>query len=408
MNLLVQGCYNCYEFKISFHNTVQYIYLFGEDHDFKGNAIDIIDFFINNTNCPIHVLNEEDRSFKNPNRDYCLTDNSNVLLIHKKYGKCANLKLKTPKDNDIKNHLNYIKECILPLKGRVKFWNMDLRNSSFFSFFKINDKFLDKLIKYLDISFMDKRILTECSIDNFNYNVKMLKIKYASDIDRTKFDQIILKMVEFINIYKLIIKYLFDFQLYNTSIINYHLNLYDILTRENIPLHLLKLYFSRIYLLLNKIKKTKGHLKFTIHERYKNHLYLMNSLNYLVHDTLNQIFKIFEYYYSFNELKTNNLFVDIYTILRIIRLVRENKSQYILGFFGNDHAHLLSILLSIPSIFQYKTEDKNHYKMKGKVYPFDINDPNRTIKIRKINNCKKSERMLLYQDLIKKKKFLLK
>jgi hypothetical protein len=403
MNLLVKGCINCYEFKISYKDIIQYIYLFGESHHFQGNSLDIIDFFINNTNCPIQILNEADRSIENPNRNYCFSDKSNVVLIHQKYNKCSSLKFNTPKDKDIPDNFNYIKQCIIPLKGRVKFWNMDLRSSPFFSLLQTNQSFLNTLSSQLEINMLDKLLLTDSSIDRFKYNVSIIKTKYESKIDLMKFNNTIFKMEQFIEIYKLLINVLFNFKLYNKNLLIYHLKIYDLGTIERIPRHIIKLYFPYLFKLLNNIINNKGNLKFTENEKYKNHLYLMESLNYLVDDSLTQIFHFLDFY-SFTSLVFNCFYVDIYSILRIIRLIRENKSQYILGFYGDSHAHFISVLLSISTIFQYKTDDKNHYKIKGKVYPFDIKNPNKYIKIKKIHNCKKSERMLLYQNLIKKNK----
>jgi len=415
MKLLVKGCTNFYEFKISYKNTnneniIQYIYLFGENHTYKGNALDIIQFFLKKSECPIHILNETDRSIEKQNRDYSEKDNSNVLLIHKKYGKCSSLKIDTPKQNQLlKASTDYIKDCIISLKGKIKFWNMDIRNLSFFSYLKSNDKYFFSLVKKLDniIGMNNTNLLLDSSIKRFKYNQQMILDtlgKNLSNENKIEYEKIFNEIELYIIIYPLLIKDIFNINLYNKNIKTYYFNIWNFAKKYDIPFSKLLQYYPHIQKLYKKIsymfENNQDNIKLNKNEKYKNHLYLIDSLNYLKEKTIKSILNNMDYY-SFISLIKDNIYMDIYTILRIIRLIRENKNQYILGFFGDSHAYALSVFLSIPSIFQYKTDEQNNYKIEGKIYTFDLKKPERYIDIEILKPCKKTDRMLLY-ELLKK------
>lgn len=410
MKLLVKGCKNFYEFKISYKNSnneniIQYIYLFGENHKYKGNALDIIQFFLKNSECPINILNETDRSIEKQNRNYLVKNNSNVILIHEKYGKCSSLKKNTPKQNQLLFSKNYIKECIIPLKGKIKFWSMDIRNLSFFSYLQSNDEYFSSLMKKLDniIGVNNTNLLLESSIKRFKYNEQII-LDNLSDENKKKYNEIINEIELYIIIYPLLIKDIFNINLYKSNTKMYYFHIWNFAQKYKIPLEKMIQYYPYINKLYKKIsymfEKDQDNINLNKNEKYKNHLYLIDSLNYLKEETIKSILNNIDYY-SFVSLTKDNIYMDIYTILRIIRLIRENKNQYILGFFGDSHAYALSVFLSISSIFQYKTDEQNNYKIEGKIYTFDSQNPKRYVEIEILKPCNKTDRMLLY-ELLKK------
>ena len=123
----VKGCLGVdyYEYYVS-KNVKIPIYIFGEEHTLEGNSNSILNTIYSNTNCPIDVLIE---TFFTDKGNILHTSEGNVAQLITKYERCMN-KSSVIAQHQFKQSIrnsDFYKTCIVPFKGRVKFWAVDVR-----------------------------------------------------------------------------------------------------------------------------------------------------------------------------------------------------------------------------------------------------------------------------------------
>lgn len=127
----IEGCTEVAWYKIK--DRSQYIYIIGENHNYKGNVLSILKDFSSSLKCPIHVIVEKsyDSFWDLGIASYYKANSTSFyqppLNTCTKKGAIPNTEtLFLPENKE------YLENCVAPYKGRVKIWAIDVRRTSIF------------------------------------------------------------------------------------------------------------------------------------------------------------------------------------------------------------------------------------------------------------------------------------
>lgn len=127
----IKGCNEIFWFKVK--DRKQFIYLIGEHHNYKGNPLEILLNLSKHLSCPIDILVE--KTYESYWNEKSFRTYSNIVEFEYPPLDVCSQKGSVPKPENIldKKFIKYYENCVLPMKGRVKIWAIDLRKTSIFN-----------------------------------------------------------------------------------------------------------------------------------------------------------------------------------------------------------------------------------------------------------------------------------
>jgi hypothetical protein len=377
------GCRSIYKVEILCKQTGKKVLLLlcGEDHRMIGNADDMIKEIIQRTECPVDILFERAHYNK---REYILEeiahsrklsfeamDPNNTNKIEWCFRDCL-YKQNIPKQIDLQDgsqrSKTYYQKCLKPHLGKIKLWSLDIRRVPAY-----RQLFPDIDFFWNDLKIIEKFKATyRLSTDNiyliYGHLLTLLynpTTTYDKQFELQKVERAILKLLCF---QKYVIHF---FPFYDRRITPRYDDQFKIAFLNFFEKYRLEFTTDKYRPLieLNKmIKECKYNgLVESVYDAFlkdtKTPLYLCEQLDYLLEDSN---WSLVEHFYnSLNDiylLSSVAPLIELYTILRLIRSVRENKSKYIFLFMGNIHIrNIYGLLLKCTSLFQYKDESDNYY-----------------------------------------------
>lgn len=305
LRLKIKGYVNISEFKVK--NRNQMIYLIGEDHTQKGNSPQILKDIAQNIDCPIHVLVE--KSFDTFWNMELIEPVSNSSLFWIPPLEMCTTKGVVPKDKDLLKHKQFLNKCILPYKGRVKIWAVDIRRTSIFHL-------VFRLGLNMVYTLGEKHVLWKIK------NNPIWKKWYQS-------------VVQFQ-------KHLFNFhlskQMYNKKIIREIYKIYYLLPQNTTP----RLKKHEIRDLIDNILKTTD----------KSHLDLYEEIQMFSPELRSKLEYQFKRFLKkedpIGKLLLAGLF-DLNCFISLHRILKKTKNGLVLMFMGFFHAdHLTELLKNFP------------------------------------------------------------
>uniref|UniRef100_A0A6C0K5H9 Uncharacterized protein n=1 Tax=viral metagenome TaxID=1070528 RepID=A0A6C0K5H9_9ZZZZ len=336
-NLKIKGCIQVDTYYVRNNDSEQIILLIGERHNLDGNANKIIDKMYKNTTCPIDIINEQPFVSLSTSQQM-----SNASLMAG--DSCVNNGV-TPKDDhlDLDRNKQFVDQCIVPYQGRIKKFYEDYRSTKYFRVWS-------------------NRVSSgRLPIHQTDYIKILLKLKDA--------------VIDFHT-------YLDDPQIYHTNVVDAIKRIYDRL-KESI---------------------TKQDIENAMKNGEKNHMHLMKGLidNFDL-PTLEEIKQVLDYGDTggigskryLTNLVSLVYYYDLPMLLRIVRLLKENKSRYIVCFMGDYHRENLQRLLSIPGLLNKIMTSSTVYQTES----IPCEGGSCVLSLKKINCLQKTIRMQYYDSI---------
>jgi hypothetical protein len=243
----------------------------------------------------------------------------------------------TPKDDhlDFTDNYKFIVRCIVPYQGRIKKFYEDYRNTKYFKVFSSR-------VYRRQLPFQDTRFFTA------TLNLKDAVIDFHTYLD--------------------------DPQMYHTNVVDAIKGIYDILAE---PI-------------------TKQDIENAMKNGEKNHMHLMKGLiDNFDRSTLEKIKQILVSDYADNTLLYLSYYYDLPMLLRIVKLLKENKSRYIVCFIGDYHRGNMQRFLSIPGLLNKIMTSSTVYQTKS----IPCEGGSCVLPLKKINCLQKTLRMQYYDSI---------
>lgn len=333
----------------------QTILFLGEHHEITtGNTPQILETLVRELDCPIDVLAEKpyDLGISVP------PENNALMSYFRKlsWSKCF-VKGFVPKQTLLADYPEYNKEyfekCVEPFQGKVKFWGIDIRQMSWFRWF---------LLKFYKDKKKDPSVLISHAKELF---CRML------DYDA----------------------YLKDPVAYDKSIKEGYTALFnELISTYTLPEDKIAQFKQRF------LQKEPSH--------EKDHMKLMKSVSYLSYPIAKYICDMVRN--NVKESFETSLFVrylqDIYTFLRIVRLVREDKNRMIVLFVGANHIDMLKAFFRNCPDLSYQSDPPQftppHVDMVSYNYEAEV-EATVDLKLKKMPPSQ-TTRMIAYNNMKKK------
>jgi hypothetical protein len=128
----------------------------------------------------------------------------------------------------------------------------------------------------------------------------------------------------------------------------------------------------------------------------KNHMHLMKGLiDNFDRSTLEKIKQVLVSDYADNTLLFLTYYYDLPMLLRIVKLLKENKSRYIVCFIGDYHRGNMQRFLSIPGLLNKIMTSSTVYQTKS----IPCEGGSCVLPLKKINCLQKTLRMQYYDSI---------
>lgn len=358
----IEGCHNVTEWEYNGVRSQGRILCIGEIHDLDGNMKELIQQMLKKTNVPIDICVEKAYS------DY--EDIFNCLPQYAKSLSCYfysdNIRICSekgivPKQTHIKPNTTFFRKCIKPYKGRIKIWATDLRHTSFFFFFR----------QFPNINKVKKKKFFKTLLSYSLY--KKSRLQYDHDIC-TQYRNIILE-IDPSNVDKYM-------KLLNTD--KNHVRLMQDLSF--FPEKIIKLWIRII-----------SHYLLNINEEF----YKQEKNPMITKKPLQNVNKSD---YAGQELLLG--IMDVYTVMRILRLTNTNENRLIIFIGGVLHRHIIDKLLQVYSTNYPKKLKFIHKKLceEGQTSTETFVDLSNIISNKKTTRMEEYERFSKKKNITKKKK----
>lgn len=311
----------------------QLLLLMGEQHDSPvNNAKEIIQTLVNELDCPIDIIVE---------RPY-VSNNLISYFTTKPITNCF-IKGNNPKQEFLSSNTDYYKSCVEPYKGKVKMWEIDMQQMSWFNWFLFIRYNNEQQIK------KDKSLMTmtkQFFLNILNYDAYVTNPTYY---DNTIQEQ------------------------YNT--------IFD--------------YFSKKYTISDKDQFIK---RFRT-QKEKDYMKLMESLSYLTYESAKYICDKIrtECEKTFDIVAFVRYLSDAYAFMKICRIIREDKNRMIVCFVGEQHIYMLNDFFT-NCLLSYKT-DTTAFPYLEKIGETMYKETSRTTLVLKKLPPDRTQRMIYYQKV---------
>jgi hypothetical protein len=291
----IQGCITVTQYDYESSESRGHIVLIGENHSIPGNTTDLLQELLGKTRCAVDICIE-----KAYQKTEVIFRNNDVTSLTKYFylppiDKCSTKGYVLKQDKIRDSIPAFWKDCIEPYRGRVKIWATDFRYSGMFGTLMNTDP--DETSRRLKTELFEKILMYDA--------------------------------------------YKKDKNAYNETVKNYY----------------------RRYMESRYDTETVRYYMKVLHEG-KNHTRLMHDLEYLPKKVLEEWLRIVKTCLckDFSVCGMKDIparlenfepmfgIMDLYTALRIIRLVLQDENRIILFFGGNLHRQLIDKLLTAYSI----------------------------------------------------------
>lgn len=323
----IEGCTGVQWMRVEGRN--QYILIIGENHQDKGNSIELIKHLADSTNCPIDVIIEDQyESYWNEELGY--TQSNSTRFRAEKKRVCYDPRQIPSSPRKISRSSDFYKTCIRPYQGRLKIWAEDIRSTSIFKMF------LDATFKVFN-KYARKRV----DLDEIEHDFNLL---YETD---RQFRQWFTRV-------KRVMKSFFHFNLYHKDASKYH----DTILKE------LRLLFQTEGNPINN-QWFLHHLDLVLKSRDKSHMtFARDMTRHFSSSYLNKLKRYVDQEIDnglFFDTLLNAIIFDVAILLRIQKILRKQKEGLIVCFVGYNHLLNLEEIMKIKELGHLRMVDIQYF-----------------------------------------------
>lgn len=335
----IQGCDTVDVFQVLGEGRNQYIICIGENHDLKGNTLELLQWLSKEIDCSVDILVE--KGFQELYTAKSDWGDSLVGAFHKPPLQTCTTPVKIPSKKEIlekKQEQDFYKDCIFPYEGKIKIYGIDLRKVTLF--FTLHD--------------FSSRVADE----KFNNEErKIIRELRTNQHFRNWFDLVLNAQRSILDV---------DLFLQNRSVYDQKVKkaIYEVYVKSPPEL--------KQYIDLGVIKfnpKTKGSFdeyfeKILNFKRDKTHLRFMEDLvNLFSMPILDKFFNVLSITLNDQQpmwVLMSSAIMDLETIFRIHKILAKKKEGFIFVIAGNAHTLQVSRMLDLEHT-SYSTPRGSEY-----------------------------------------------